>query len=442
MTTWDPRALAVLDRLEQAGYQAVLVGGCVRDMLRGESPHDYDGATAARPEEMLSVFAGWHVVQTGLKHGTLTIFSDGLPVEMTTFRTEGTYTDHRHPDQVQFTRSLAEDLSRRDFTVNAMAWGKGGLTDLFGGQADLEARLLRAVGQAERRFQEDALRMLRALRFSAQLGFSLHPDTAAALQRQLPALDQVSQERVCAELFQLLCAPSGGRVLLEWPRAAVQILPELGPAVGFDQRSPYHRFDVYTHCVKTMELVPNRPELRLAALLHDVGKPSAFTQDSQGTGHFPDHARLGADLAREACLRLRLSNSQREWVTTLVARHGMALPAEERVVRRWLSRLGPELFFDLLALDRADSLARGLPADAGAEAHFLRMDRLAREILARADCLSLRDLAVDGRDALAAGLRGPAIGQALNLLLEEVVEGRLPNRREVLLSALGSDRPL
>lgn len=435
MTDWDPRALAVLDALEGAGFQAVLVGGCVRDALRGAAPRDYDAATAARPEALRRVFAGWKTADTGVRHGTLTVFSGGLGVEVTSFRAEGPYSDHRRPDGVRFTRSLAEDLGRRDFTVNAMAWGRGGLTDLFGGREDLAAGVIRCVGSPARRFQEDALRLLRGLRLAAQLEFKLHPDTAAALEESLSLLDWVSRERVTQELSRLVCAPGARRVLLDFPGAAVQIFPELAPAVGFDQRSPYHCFDVYTHCVRAMGAVPPRLTLRLAALLHDIGKPAVFAPDGQGVGHFPGHAKAGAELAGAALRRLRLDGASRERTVALIARHGMRLPLQERTVRRWLFRLGPELFFDLMELDRADNAAKR-PGMAPPAEHWTRLDALARRILAQSPCLTLKDLAVDGHDALAAGLEGPAVGRALNALLEAAAEGRLPNRREDLLREL------
>lgn len=435
MPNWDPRALAVLEALEGAGYQAVLVGGCVRDALIGKAPHDYDAATAARPEEMLRVFGGWKVAQTGRRHGTLTIFSSGLPVEVTTFRTEEAYTDHRHPDGVAFTTSLEADLARRDFTVNAMAWSRSGLADPFEGQADLGAKLLRCVGEADRRFQEDALRILRCLRFAAQLDFTICRDTSAALQRQLPLLDFVSRERVAEEFLKLICSPGAERVLLEYPQAAVRVLPELGAAVGFDQHSPYHCYDVYTHSVKAMGQVPPERVLRLAALLHDVGKPPTYAPDEQGVGHFPGHTKTGAQLADQALRRLRLDNATREQAVTLISRHGMRLPVQERVVRRWLSKLGPELFFALMALDQADNRAKQ-PDMVPDGRHWRELNSMAQKALAQKACLSLGDLAVNGRDALAAGLSGPEIGRALNALLADVVEGRRPNQRDVLLAAL------
>lgn len=439
MMQWEPRALAVLDTLQAAGYQTVLVGGCVRDFLLGKPSRDYDAATTALPEQMLEVFRDWKVVETGRRHGTLTIFSDGLPVEVTTFRTEGAYSDHRHPDGVRFTTDLKADLARRDFTINAMAWGRDGLTDLYGGQEDLRAGILRCVGDPSRRFEEDAIRILRCLRFAARPGFWIHPDTHSALKKQVPMLDMVSRERVNEEFLELLCQPDAERILLENPEVVRQIIPEMTPTIGFDQHTPYHCYDVYTHSVKAMGQVPPRRVMRLAALLHDIAKPMTFTPDEQGVGHFPDHPKLGGEMADRALRRMKLDNSTREQVVTLITRHGMRLPAEEKVVRRWLSRLGPELFFELMTLDRGDNSAKR-PDMVRPPQHWFDLDRMARQVLAQSDCLSLKDLAVNGQDALAAGLRGPEIGAALNRLLEDVVEGRRPNCREQLLQALQPDR--
>ena len=234
MIQWDPRALDVLARLRKAGYQAVLVGGCVRDFLRGREPHDYDAATSARPEEILAACADLPCIPTGLRHGTVTVLSQGLPVEVTAFRREGRYSDGRHPDQVSFTTSLEEDLARRDFTINAMAWDEGGLVDCFGGRADLETGLIRCVGEPERRFQEDALRILRGLRLASQLDFAIHHDTAHAIRRETPRLSMVARERIGGEFLRLLCGPGVGRVLLDFPQTVCEMVPQLAPAVGFD----------------------------------------------------------------------------------------------------------------------------------------------------------------------------------------------------------------
>lgn len=435
MIPWDQRALTVLERLEAAGHRAVLVGGCVRDSLLSIPPHDYDVATSALPPEIEAACSGLRCIETGLKHGTITVLSEGLPVEVTTFRREGAYSDHRHPDRVEFTTELSEDLARRDFTINAMVWEKGGLVDRFGGREDLENRLIRCVGDPDRRFEEDALRLLRGLRLAAQLDFEIDPDTAAAIRRRVPDLGHVAWERIAAEFLRLLCSPGAERILLDYPEAVVQVIPELAPAVGFDQRNFHHIYDVYTHSVKAMAHVPPEPVLRLAALLHDTGKPSTFSLDEQGVGHFYGHPKVSAALAAQAVVRLRLDKATQERVTALVARHDLPVEPTERWVGRWLSRLGEKNFFDLLALKQADGLAAADPQDKRGAARA-EAERLAREMLERSPCLTLKDLAVNGRDAMDAGLSGPAIGKTLNCLLEQVAGGELPNEREVLLGWL------
>ena len=434
MPEWDPRALEVLHRLEAAGHRAVLVGGCVRDSLLSIPLHDYDAATSARPEEIKAACAGLRCVETGIKHGTITVLSDGLSVEVTTFRTEGDYSDHRHPDRVEFTDDLALDLARRDFTINAMAWERSGLVDLYGGQEDLNRKNVRCVGNPDRRFEEDALRLLRGLRLAAQLEFTIHPDTAAAIRRHAAELSHVAWERIAAEFVRLICSAGAGRVLLEFPDVVTRIIPELAPAVGFDQRNPHHCYDVYTHSVKVMEQVPPVPALRLAALLHDVGKPATFSVDERGVGHFYGHTRVSAQLAQKALERLRLDKATRERTVTLVERHDLPVEPTERWTGRWLSRLGEDVLFDLLALKRGDVLA--CVHKEGDAAFLDRAEQMARELLEREPCLTLWDLAVNGRDAMAAGLEGPAIGRALNGLLRRVAEGELLNDRAVLLRAL------
>jgi tRNA nucleotidyltransferase (CCA-adding enzyme) len=422
MTNWDSRALAVVQQLRRSGHQAVLVGGCVRDSLLSIPPHDYDVTTSALPWEILSCCAGFPCLNTGLKHGTVTVLSGGLSVEVTTFRREGSYSDHRHPDQVEFTSDLTDDLARRDFTINAMAWGPEGLIDRFGGQEDLNARLIRCVGDPDRRMEEDALRLLRGLRLAGQLRFTIHPDTAAAIHGHAPQLSMVAWERISAEFLRLLCSPGAEQVLLDFPDVVTQILPELGPAVGFDQRNPHHRWDVYTHSVKTAALVPPSPALRLAALLHDVGKPASFFLDERGIGHFYGHDRLGVPLAERAMARLRLDNATRERAAILISRHHLPVEPTRRWAGRWLSRLGEECFFQLLKAEESAPLERA--------------EALGRQLLEENACLSLRTLAVNGHDALKSGLAGPQIGQALHELLDYVAQGELPNERSALLSAL------
>ena len=435
MFNWDARATAVLELLEQAGHQAVLVGGCVRDSLLGIPPHDYDAATSALPEQIKAACNALPCLDIGVKHGTVTVLSGGISVETTTFRKETTYSDHRHPDAVEFTSELVEDLARRDFTINAMAWERGAVIDPFGGQADLAAGLVRCVGNPERRFEEDALRILRGLRLAAQLEFNIHPDTADAIHRHADDLRHVAQERIWAEFSRLLCSPGAENILLGFPDVVCRIIPELGPCVGFDQKNFHHRYDVYTHSVKALCNTPPLLPLRLAALLHDVGKPDTFSLDEEGTGHFYGHPAVSTTLADTALRRLRVSNELREQVLLLIERHDLPVLPERRWVGRWLARLGEESFFFLLALKRADRAACADPTPPSPDP-LEQAEVMARGLLEERACFSLKDLSVKGNDCITLGLKGKEIGSALQMLLDRVAEGSLPNEREALLSEL------
>ena len=432
MFSCDSRVLDILQTLHTAGFQAYLVGGCVRDALLGTVPHDYDCATSALPDEILSVCSQYHCIPTGIQHGTITVIHDGLPVEVTTFRMDGDYHDHRHPEQVSFTPELAHDLARRDFTINAMAWSEQGVVDLFGGQQDLEQKVLRCVGTPEQRFQEDALRILRGLRFAAQLGFSIHSDTASAIHTCFPLLSYVSQERITTEFSKLICGRFAEEILLSYSDVVAFLLPELAPTMNFQQHNPHHCYDIYTHSVKAMSHTSPKLHLRLAALLHDIGKPDCFTMDEQGIGHFYQHASLGAKQADQLCQRLRLDNATRSQVVTLIQSHGIVFSPTDKLIRRWLHRLGEDMFFDLLDLQESDqsACADGLSED------LPKIRTLATEILAQKPCLTLKELAVNGHDAIALGLQGKTIGTALSHLLHLVVDGELSNERTILLDAL------
>ena len=432
-------ALSAIRRLNDAGFGAYLVGGCVRDALLARVPGDYDLTTSALPEQVQAVFSGERIILTGLKHGTVTVLLGGEPLEITTYRRETAYSDHRHPDAVLFTPSLREDLARRDFTVNAMAWHPvEGLVDCFGGREDLRRGLIRCVGRPEDRFTEDALRILRALRFSAALGFPLEETTALAAGEKKELLSFVSAERMAVELTKLLCGRDMQRVVTEfWPILAVP-LPELADMAGFDQYSRYHCYDVLTHCVVAAASVPPERIVRWAALLHDAGKPACFTRDGQGNGHFYGHAKKSAELAEQVLTRLRFDRDTVRRVTTLVELHDVPIDPPQgdpaRAVKRLLRRLGEEDFFRLLELKRGDALAHA-PKYRGRVHACDRVEALAREILAGEQCFSLRDLAVKGDDLLALGIpRGPGLGRTLEELLEAVISGRVPNDREALLA--------
>ena len=303
----------LLRRLNESGFSAYVVGGCVRDSMLGLQPHDWDICTSALPEQMQEVFHDLHTVETGLKHGTLTVVVDHVPYEVTTYRIDGDYTDHRHPDSVHFVDNLTEDLARRDFTVNAMAWNpETGLADPFDGQTDLAAGLIRCVGEAEKRFDEDALRILRALRFASVYDFAIEPSTSAALRKMAPDLSRVAGERIREELLKLLCGKAAGRILREYPEVLAEIIPEIRPMIGYDQQNHHHSYDLWEHTVRGVEGVPPDPVLRLTMLLHDTGKPAARTTDEKGEGHYIGHPKISEQIARKTADTLRLDNAFRD----------------------------------------------------------------------------------------------------------------------------------
>lgn len=425
------RALA---RLEAAGHEAFVVGGAVRDCVRGAGTGtDWDITTSALPEETETIFSGYRVIETGMKHGTVTVLLDGEPLEITTYRVDGGYSDHRHPDEVRFTRSLREDLRRRDFTMNAMAYSpRTGVVDPFGGQADLAAGVVRCVGEPDRRFQEDALRILRALRFASALGMGIHPDTARAARDNRGLLTSVAAERVRVELTKLLCGADAERVLLEFPDILSVPLPEIGAMVCFDQHNPHHDRDVWAHTAAVTAAIPAQPVLRWAALLHDVGKPPCFSLAEDGVGHFYGHAAESARMADGVLRRLRFDTDSREEIVRLIRYHDLPIQPERRPVKRLMNKLGQGTVRRLIELHKADT--RGQSAIcAGRIAEYDAVAAVLDEILNEKECFSLKDLAVNGTDMMALGLAGRDIGRALNACLTAVMEEKLPNERAALL---------
>lgn len=424
---------ALLARLESAGYQGWAVGGCVRDTLRGAVPSDWDVTTDARPERVMALF-GERAIPTGLKHGTVTVCAGETHVEVTTFRRDGTYSDHRRPDAVQFSSSLEEDLARRDLTVNAMAMDlRGHICDPFGGQEDLSRRVLRCVGDPLRRLDEDALRIMRTLRFAAVLGFTIEPDTSAALHRRAPLLADIAAERILVEMNKLLTGEYMASVLLAYPDVLGVFLPELLPCVGFDQRNVHHCYDVWTHSVYAASAIAPDAVLRWAMLLHDIGKPDCFTVDEHGTGHFYGHPARSAELAEAICRRLRMDKKSAQRIVTLVRWHDRDIPRTEKAVARAARQLGEDTLRQLLAVKRADNRAQS-PLCRGRAADIDRAEAILDDLLARQSCFSLRELAVRGNDLTALGLRGPAVGEALQKLLDAVMDGSVPNERPALLA--------
>ena len=423
-----------LNRLEEAGFAAYLVGGCVRDAVLGIQPSDYDMCTAALPEQTEAVFSDCQLVLAGKKHGTVGVVVAGHVVEITTFRTEGGYADNRHPEWVKFVPTIEEDLARRDYTVNAMAWSPlRGFADPFGGREDLKNKLLRAVGDPVKRFEEDSLRILRGLRFSVRYGLTPEANTLAAMAGQRQLMENLARERVFEELCKLLPLVTADDLLRFAPIVAA-VIPELEPMIGFDQRSPHHAYDLYRHTACVTGAVPPDLTLRWAALLHDTGKLDTFSIGPDGRGHFYGHAKISAQIANRVLLRLKAPTRLREDVTELIGLHMTKIEPEKKVVRRWLSRLGSATMDNLLTLQRADMGSKGTGKDRDMD-QFPRLQRLIDEIRADQGCLNLKGLAVNGHDLIALGFRGRAIGSCLNALLEQVLDEKLPNEAAALLAA-------
>ena len=424
-----------LSMLEDAGYEAFIVGGCVRDALRGITPKDYDITTSALPEETKSVFRDYRVIETGIQHGTVTVMMDGMPLEITTYRTEGTYSDNRHPDSVSFTTSLREDVARRDFTMNAIAYSPvRGLIDHFGGAEDIRGGIIRCVGDPDTRFREDALRMMRGIRFASALGFAIEEKTAAAIRENKERISAVSAERIRVELTKLLCGANVKNVLMDWWDVLGVVIPEILPMHGFDQRTPYHIYDVWEHTAVAVSETPPVTHLRLSALLHDIGKPPSFFTDEKGVGHFYGHPAVSEKMAEEILARLKYDNVTRRRVVTLVREHDRIIEPTETAVKRALFRLTPEVFFNLLIIKRADNLAQS-PNYRDRLATYDRIESMAQDILERNECISVATLAVNGGDLIAIGMKpGKEIGELLSLLLEQVIRGDLANDRDELLT--------
>lgn len=417
--------LHALERITSAGYEAFVAGGCVRDALLGREPHDFDIASSARPDQLLDVFEGCRVIETGLQHGTVTVLLSGMPIEITTYRGE----------DGAFAQTLQEDLCRRDLTINAMAYHpKKGLQDPFHGQEDLQKGLIRCTGDANERILEDPLRMLRAARFASVLGFKIHPDTQAAMDKHRALLQNVSVERLASELVKLLCGKDVRRVLMEQIRLIGAFMPEALPMEGFQQHNRHHIYDVLEHTAAVVESIPAEPILRLAAFLHDIGKPPCFQIREDGQGHFYGHAQKSTEMAEAILARLKTDNFTRERVTLLVKYHDMLIDPSPKTVKRLLAKMGVEAFDQLIWLKRADNM--GQSPDLRHRQDYLDGVCAIRDmVLAQSQCFSLKDLALNGRDLMQMGMKpGPEIGKTLEMLLDQVISDEVKNEREALLA--------
>jgi tRNA nucleotidyltransferase (CCA-adding enzyme) len=429
----------IISRLEAAGYEACVVGGCVRDFLQGLNPPDYDLTTSALPEEIKAVFSDCKIVDIGEKHGTIAVITSDEKIEITSFRTDGDYTDSRRPDNVTFTRDLKSDLSRRDFTVNAMAYSeKTGLIDIFGGKEDLNNGVLRCVGEAEKRFSEDALRIMRALRFMSERGFTCEEETEKALRKLKNNLLKIAPERIAAEFDRLLLGEHAGKIIIGYSDILGVIFPELLACAGFDQRNSFHIYDVLTHIAKTIAAAPKERVLRLAMFFHDIAKPECF-KFINDHGSFKGHAAKSAEVAEQTMRRLRYDNAATAKVKLLVASHNDDLHADSVSVKRLLNKFGLDTLMQLCEVLIADDSAKADFVKERIKDHRAVMEK-AQEIAESGECYSLAQLAVNGDDLIALGFKGEQIGRVLNGLLDNVIDGKIENKKEALLNDISGHR--
>lgn len=423
-----------INLLQSTGFEAYAVGGCVRDSLLGKTPNDWDITTSAKPEDMKSVFAEFHCIDTGIKHGTVTVVIDGEPLEITTFRLDGEYEDNRHPKSVTFTSNLGADLGRRDFTVNAMAYSKmTGTVDLFGGQNDLKNKIIRCVGDPDRRFNEDALRILRALRFASALDFEIEEKTAQSLLKNRALLGNISEERIAKELLKLVCGKGAKRILTDFAPVLFEILPELQPMYKNSHDNPHHCYDIYEHTLIAVESIDPEPTLRFAMLLHDCGKPAVKKFDENGVAHFYGHQRISAEISAQILARLKVSNKFRDEILFLVSNHDRwELYENTEKMPRYLSKFGLDGVLNLLKVMRADVLAQS-------PEYRYRLDQIAdaeetaKNLAAQKPCLSLSELQINGRTLMDIGIpQGRKLGAVLAQLLDEVIDGVTKNTQEAL----------
>ncbi|MBO5130576.1 MAG: HD domain-containing protein [Oscillospiraceae bacterium] len=426
--------LECINALERSGFAAYAVGGCVRDACLGLTPQDYDLCTSALPEQTEAVFSDRRLILAGKKHGTVGVVTGAGVVEITTFRTEGDYADNRHPGWVKFVPDIESDLARRDFTVNAMAYSPyRGFADPFGGRADLESRTLRAVGCADARFREDSLRILRGLRFSVKYRLTVEDETLKAMFDLAHLMENLARERVFDELCKLLLL-ADARDLLRFVPILAAVIPELKPMIGFDQRSPYHAYDLFTHTAQVTGSLPAQLPLRWAGLLHDTGKIATFTIDENGRGHFYGHASVSAEIADRVLRRLKAPNQLREQVCFLIGKHMTPLAPDKKLLRRRIAQYGMENVLLLFQIQQSDFGGKGTH-DSEENHWFQRIDTLLQAIQEEDSCLSLKDLAVNGRDLMALGYSGREIGEKLQQLLELVIDEAVPNAKDALLNA-------
>lgn len=439
-------AKAILQGLKWAHYDAFLVGGCVRDGLMGVKPKDWDICTSATPDEMKAFFAshGVRTIDTGIKHGTITAnMEEAGCFEVTTFRIDGSYSDGRHPDEVKFTDNIEQDLSRRDFTINAMACNEDGLVDPFGGVNDLKNKIIRCVGNPDERFEEDALRILRAMRFSAIYNFSIEEKTSLAIHQNKDKLLRISAERIQSEITKMICGKNILQVLLDYSDVIAVVFPEMNKCIGFNQNNRFHQYDVYEHIAHAVSNYTGKdPIVAMTLLLHDIGKPDCYTVDHKG-GHFHGHGARSHDISSNILTRLRFDNKSKRQILELVLYHDSVIEPTMKTVCRWLNKIGQVQFERLLDVRMADIKAHSIDTQASRIERCNSLRVICDEVIRQQQCFQLKDLAIDGHDVMCLlGIKeGPGVGSILNEILGLVLNGDLENKRSCLVKYLKSRCP-
>ena len=427
----------IIQKLEKCGHEAYMVGGCVRDSVLGRKPHDYDICTSATPDEILKAFPDEEIIPTGLQHGTVTILINKEPFEVTTYRIDGDYSDNRRPDNVTFTKNLVEDLRRRDFTINAMAYNpKTGLIDPFNGMEDIKYKKIRCVGSAEDRFNEDALRILRAIRFEAQLGFAGLPETMFEIERQYDRLKNISIERINSEFCKIVASEQFCVELVLYPNVFSLFIPELKDLIGFQQNNPYHAYDVFDHTVHAIEKCESDDlVVRLAVFFHDFGKPHSYQDGEDGIRHFKGRGKVSAEITDSIMKRLRFDNETRNNVVELVYYHDATFEVGNKYVKRWLNKIGEKQFRRLLEIRKADIKGQKPDYEESRIEKVNNIENILEEILSEKSCFSLKDLAVNGNDVkeVMKLKEGKDIGYWLNEILKRVIDGELENNKDDLV---------
>lgn len=436
---FKPESKTAIEILKSKGFEAFLIGGSVRDFVMGLPIGDIDITTNATPEEVKQVFTDFRVIETGIKHGTVTVLINNEPLEITTYRSEGTYSDNRHPDSVTFSKSLADDVVRRDFTMNGIAYDfDSGFCDLVGGIEDIKNQTIRCIGDAETRFNEDALRILRAMRFSAVLGFEIEEETKNAIHKCKDLLKNISAERIREEFTKLICGKNAYNVLQDFSDVVTVFIPEICDCVGFEQKNRHHCFDVYTHTLKAVERSCENPVIRLALFFHDIGKPSVAHFDEKGEQHYYSHPKKSAEMTEKIMTRLRFDNDTKNKVVTLVRMHDppimvndMTKPDRKRL-KKIMSQIGSDLIFDLIEIKYCDNSAQN-PEYFRGEDFYKKTRDIINEIINEKECFSIKHLAIGGNDLIALGYKGKKIGETLQKCLTAVIDGKVENEKNKLI---------